>query len=190
MDLLCNLTEFFHEAVQSALRNQHVETAELTEFYLVNLLSQYCARARFDEQPLALKMAEALEASGVEQRAQKLREVGDTSLYLSGFFAESIERRLLDLDYYVDLGGAAYRRLAHIARFSREASFLDAYTELGDKFRSLVGVLNEISETHAFATPGGVMKLYERWARTRDDDLERRLREHGLMTTRPKGELS
>lgn len=189
MDLLCNLTEFFHEAVQTALRKQRVETGELTEFYLVNLLSQYCARTRFDEQPLALKMAEALEAEGVEQRAQKLREVGDTSLYLSGFFAESIEHRMVDLDYYVDLGGAAYRRLSYISRFSREASFQDAYTELSDKFRSLVSVLNEISDTHTFATPGGVMKLYERWSRTRDEELERRLRDHGLMPNRPKGEL-
>jgi hypothetical protein len=181
MDLTCSLTEFFHEAVQQALERRHIETHDLTEFYLVNLLSAYSARTKFDEGPLALKLAEALDTGGVEERAQRLREVGDTTLYMSGFFAESLERRMMDLDYYCELGGAAYRRLSQIARFSREASFGEAYTELSDKFRDLVGVLNDISEAHSMTTPTGMLRLCERWARTRDDDLGRRLRAAGIL---------
>ena len=33
--------EFFRELVESAMARQHVKAADLTEFYLVNLLCQY-----------------------------------------------------------------------------------------------------------------------------------------------------
>jgi len=188
MDLTCSLSEYFHRAVQTALERRQVETRELTEFYLVNLLSAYSARPGIDDAPLAIRLAEALEAAGVEERAKRLREVGDSTLYVSGFFAESLERRMMDLDYYCEIGGAAYRRLAQIARFSREASFGEAYVELSDKFRALVGVLNDISESQSMHTPSGVMKLCERWARTRDDELGKRLRQAGILP--PKGEMS
>lgn len=186
MDLSCSLTEYFHEAVTTALERRQVETADLTEFYLVNLLSAYTGRTQFDEKPMALKLAEALDMSGVEERAQRLREVGDTSLYMSGFFAENLERRMMDLDYYCELGGAAYRRLSQIARFSREASFGQAYSELSDKFRALVGVLNDISERHSMTTPTGMMRLCERWSRTRDDELGRKLRAAGVLVAASK----
>ena len=36
-----SLSAFFHEAVSSAIKNQGVDTSEMTEFYLVQLLSDY-----------------------------------------------------------------------------------------------------------------------------------------------------
>jgi len=41
-----------------------------------------------------------------------LKEVGDTSLYVAGFFAKSLTRSLVDVDYYVGLGQSAYAQLA------------------------------------------------------------------------------
>src|SRR4029453_11179807 len=110
MELLHSVTEFFHDEVKDALRAKHVEAAASTEFYLVNLLVEFTSTA-VDESPLALKMAEAANAPP-DVRVRALKEVGDTSLYMSGFFAEALERKLGDLDYYISMGGAAYRQLA------------------------------------------------------------------------------
>ncbi len=67
---------------------------DLTEFYLVNLLCQYVRvdaspHQADDGQPLALRFARALESGGSEQRA-RLRSVGDFSLFMSGFFSDSL----------------------------------------------------------------------------------------------------
>src|SRR5918992_1595903 len=67
--------EYFKELVESALARQHVQAADLTEYYLVNLLCQY---VRLDAgvngaehgEALALRLARALDSGGSEQRAR------------------------------------------------------------------------------------------------------------------------
>ena len=83
--------EFFKELVEQSLARQHMRTGDLTEYYLVNLLCRY-VRIDFgvDDveygQPLAIRLARALESGGAEQRA-RLRSLGDFTLFTSGFFS-------------------------------------------------------------------------------------------------------
>src|SRR5215470_3115468 len=132
MDLHTTVTEFFHEAVVSALRTQSVTAAEPAEFYLVNLLSDFTKASRVDEEPLALKMAQVASAAH-DAKVKGLKEIGDTSLYVSGFFADSLTRRLVDVDYYMAMGGSAYSQLAGLMETSRGSAsdfFRAAYLEL------------------------------------------------------------
>src|SRR5687768_801299 len=101
---------FFQEILTDALGRQGVEASEPTEFYLVGLLGEY-AKARLPDEPLSLRLAESSHADAGE-RVRALKEVGDTSLYVTGFFADSLQRKLVGVDYYMDLGKAAYRELA------------------------------------------------------------------------------
>jgi len=186
-----SVNEFFHEAVTSALRSQAVTTSELTEFYLVNLLSDF-THAEIDPQPLGPKLTQALNEPPPE-RARGLREVGDTALYVSGFFGESLERGLVALDYYISMGGSAYATLAGLVRMSRagetsrrhgpgsDRAMSGVYGELADKFPRLVDVLAEVSEKSALGTNRGVLRLYERWAKTQSEWLARKLRASGII---------
>ena len=173
-----SVSEFFHEAVSSALKNQGVEASEFTEFYLVNLLSDFATQP-IDDQPLGLELAEAAFAPP-DQRAQKLRGVGDRTLYISGFFSDSLQRRLVDRDYYIRLGGTAYRQLAEM---NERAVRSDVYRELAGKFPCFVDVLAEVSEFGAISDKS-VVQLYERWLRTGAEWIERRLRAMGVVATR------
>lgn len=173
-----SLTAYFQEAVGDALRNQGVSASGLTEFYLVRLLSDF-ATASIGDAPLALQMAEAQMASP-EDRARKLREIGDRSLYVLGFFADSLSRRLVDEDYYIRMGGTAYRQLARLPARTT-AHFTEAWSELGDGFPRFVDVLAEVSELSATARDTDVMRLYQRWQRTGSPWLARRLRALGVM---------
>src|SRR5688500_1024098 len=125
MELLHSVAEFFHDEVKDALRAKHVEAAEPTEFYLVNLLVEFTNQAP-DGEPLSLKLAEA-QAATPGCRVRVLREVGDISHYMSGFFAESLSRKLVDVDSYTALGGNANRQLAGM---SAGSTFEDIYIEL------------------------------------------------------------
>src|SRR5262245_14251436 len=87
--------EFFREQVSTALEHQRLSTSAFTEYYLVNLLAR-CLEGDplpprepgFDETPLALLYARALVASRHE-RARLLRTLGDSALFISGFFSDS-----------------------------------------------------------------------------------------------------
>ena len=79
--------EYFKELVEGALAHQRIAAGELTSFYVVNLLTGFLQRpAEEDETPLAFRLAEALEAAGVRQRAS-LKQIGDMSLFMSQGFS-------------------------------------------------------------------------------------------------------
>src|SRR5688500_13402457 len=163
MDLHASVSEFFHEAVTSALRSRSVSAAEATEFYLVNLLTEFTKTTRVDEEPLALKLAE-ISGATPDVRARGLKEIGDTSLYVSGFFADSLTRRLVDVDYYIAMGGSAYGQLAQLVGATRGSAtelFRAVYDELSAKFAAFVDVLNEVRRNTSFAGGGGnLLRLY------------------------------
>src|SRR5919108_6216528 len=123
--------EYFKELVESAMQHQQLAARELTSFYLVNLLAGFVhldsAPAAIDE-PLGLRLARALQAGGNEQR-NGLRKVGDASLFISGFFSDSLNRSLVDVDYYIAVGERAYGSLART-----DDTFSDVFDELAEKF--------------------------------------------------------
>ncbi len=173
--------EYFKELVDSALVRQHVQANDLTEYYLVNLLCQYVrldARANADDhaQPLALRLARALETGGSEQRA-RLRSLGDFSLFMSGFFSDSLRRSVVDVDYYVTMGEYAYGSLSR----RDEDAFADVFRELARKFVGFVDVLAEVSERTALTSAPDVLRLYEKWLRTGSQRDGQRLVDRGIV---------
>jgi hypothetical protein len=184
MDLHSSVAEFFHEVVSEAIRNQRVDTSETAEYYLVNLLAAF-AKAPVDDEPLALKMASAAMATP-DERVRHLKDVGDTSLYISGFFADSLQRKLVDVDYYIQIGGHAYGELARYFRVCRHSEIGEVYDELGVKFSRFVDVLAEISERTSMTSNVGVVQLYERWLRTGSPRVALRLRERGVLPKKPE----
>jgi hypothetical protein len=160
-------TEFFKDHIESALARQHLQATGLTSYYLVDLLCRFTrpdTRIAFNddqERPLALRLARALDAVGMERRA-RLRNLADFSLFMSGFYSDSLRRRAVDVDYYVSMGGFAYSSLA---RRDTDA-FGEVYAELGRRFVPFMDVLSDISERTGQTSAHDVLRVYERWLRT------------------------
>lgn len=185
MDLHSSLAEFWRDEVVSALRARSVPAGDATEYYLVNLLVDFADPTRIDEEPLALKLAQAADAAP-EARARKLREIGDTSLYVSGFFADHLTRRTVDVGYYVSMGGSAYAQLARLP--AGPGALREAWTELSAGFKAFVEVLVEIKGRINLSTQTpNVLRLYEEWLKTGSEDLEHRLRAAGLILDKGNG---
>lgn len=176
MDVLphASVDEFFHEVVTDALAALSLDATEPAEWYLVSLLGDF-TKGRITDEPLALKLAGS-PADEPADRVKKLKEVGDTSLYVSGFFTESLGRKLVDADYYIGIGTRAYAELA--GRLG--GSLTDVYRELAEKFPAFVDVLGEVRRRCDFLG-ADVVKLYEQWLRTRDAWVERKLRAFGVL---------
>ena len=103
----------------------------------------------------------ALGAAGIRQR-HELRSVGDLSLFISGYFSDSLNRSLVAVDYYVQLGEHAYGSLAR----HDDSVFGQVFDELSWKFVAFVDVLGEVRDRSALATNVDLLRLYERWLRT------------------------
>ena len=137
--------EYFKELVDGALSRQGLAARELTAYYVVQLLASFLQR-RFtggqdDTMPLALRLGRALDSAGMRQR-DSLKEIGDVALFVSGFFSDSLTRKLVDVDYYVSIGGCAYNTLSRV----EDEAFSPVFAELGEKFVGFVDVLAEVSE--------------------------------------------
>jgi hypothetical protein len=170
--------EYFKEMIEAALAHQHVETGELTAFYLVNLLARFAfgdSPARAGERSLGMLLVEALDSGGLI-RTSLLRDVGDRSLFISGFFSDSLKRSLADVDYYMALGARAYQWLGEEDDVLRPV-FLD----LGQRFVSFVDVFSEVSERSALMSNNDLLRLYEKWLRTRSRRDEELLAERGIV---------
>jgi hypothetical protein len=179
-----SIREFFKDLLASAIENQRVQVQPFTELYLVNLLHEFLASealyvqsedGSLQRKPLAFLLKEALENEG-PARAQRLRRLGDTSLFVSGFFPDSLSRRssLVDVDYYITMGGRAYDALA------QQALERSLWSELSSRFRLLVDLLNEVSERTVASTNAGLVRLYERFMKTGSERLAGMLLKQGV----------
>ena len=169
--------EYFKELVEGALVRQRIAAGELTAFYVVHLLAVFLHRpAEEDEAPLACQLARALDSGGIQQRAG-LKQIGDLSLFISGFFSDSLRRKLVDVDYYVSIGGLAYSALSRC----EPAAFSHVFAELSDKFVDFVDVLSDVSERTLCATNLDLLRLYEKWLKTGSPRSGRLLAERGVV---------
>jgi hypothetical protein len=172
---VANLREFFHESMQTALRKQRVDVDDHTEHYVVNVLTMFARSEALYERtpegvrlrPLAHMLAEASEATTAQQRDAALRRLGDVSLFIAGFFAQSFARKLVDIDYHIAMGGRAYGALAENMRGTlRGQAFTGVFLELAQKFQRVVDVLNEVAETAHKHSDKDILRLYEIWLKT------------------------
>ena len=169
--------EYFKDLVDRAITHQGVATQELTSFYVVQLLASFLQRpANFDEGPLSVRLMQALESGGMRQRAS-LKQIGDLSLFIAGFFSESLNRKLVDVDYYATIGGRAYHALSRV----ETDTFSPVFAELGAKFVDFVDVLSEVSERTACSTNADLLRLYEKWIKTGSRRSGQLLAERGVV---------
>ena len=179
-----NLHEFFRDSVRAALERQRVGVEDHTEHYVVNLLAMFArSDALFEPspdgprlKPLALMLADAGTAPTHAERLRTLQRLGDVSLFIAGFFAQSFARRLVDIDYHVAMGGRAYGTLADTCRSGARGRALAAvFAELAQKFQRVVDALNDVSEMAHRHDQGDVLRQYEIWLKTGSP------RAHGIL---------
>lgn len=187
LTLVTQPQDYFRELVTEALEKQKVTTQPETEFYLVNLLNKFMTTDRLysrdsdgsiREGSLAIMLKEALEQPQPQVQSVHFRHIGDVSLYVAGYFQDSLNRKLVDVDYYIDMGGKAYQ---NVAARSDESTLKSLYLELAEKFGSFVDVLAQVSDKTTPKTEKDILRMYELWIRTRSERAAKALQEAGIL---------
>jgi len=200
LDLAADLQTFFREQLTEALVERGVEASEPTAHYLVALLSDFAHPAELTnetlERPLPFLLEEALAASGHE-RFERLRTLGDSVLYTSGFFLDHLETRGVQLDYVSALGARAYGSAASMLRHTGRGAGTESnkapelFEELAEKFPHFAKVLATLADglfaNSAQQGDAGMLRIYERWLRSGSTQLASSLAARGMVPTRGRG---
>lgn len=171
--IFVNPSEYFQGAVSGAVANLRLQVSEHAQHYLVQLLGHFITTENFvptdlegrPAETLTQQLALALEQEQSEARAQRLRQLGDYSLYVAGFFSDSLSRKLVDVDYYIGMGGAAYE---NAARLQEKKARAELFLELARKFPKFVEVLSQISDDTGFNPDShrDLLRVYDLWLKT------------------------
>ncbi|MBI3583445.1 MAG: hypothetical protein HY096_05775 [Nitrospinae bacterium] len=187
-----NTAEYFKELVDMAMDHQDIETDETVAFYIVNLLSEYVETDKSfpeeaSDEPLIMLLNSAMN-SEYNERIRKFKQVGDFSLFVSGFFSDSLKRKLIDIDYYIIIGGSAYSNLSYITKGQQNGElFSDLFGELSDRFKEFIDIIAEVSDKTSISTNSDLLRIYERWLKTNSDRDAQLLKEKGVIPIISKG---
>ncbi|WII73061.1 hypothetical protein QJS83_04135 [Bdellovibrio sp. 22V] len=190
VELFVSPEGYFQEMVQKGLSQRKIQTYPVVENYLVNLLQYYLdARNLFESeyanesgQKNPQTLAETFliaQSAELSTRIEMLRKLGDRTLYISGFFGDSLSRKIVDIDYYADIGGAAYASLAHC---TREDTLAKVYSTFAQNFLDFVDVLTYISHHSFIKSDESILRLYDRYMRTGSELAREKLVEMGVLT--------
>jgi hypothetical protein len=113
-----NLQGFFFEGLNELNKKSLCPVPESIIFYSSDVLDKFAlsqdffetSEGKVREKILGMKLLEAMQMTREEQR-RTYKEVADMSLLFCGYFAESVNNKIVDTHYYAQLGKMAYGHL-------------------------------------------------------------------------------
>ena len=142
-----SLQTFFFDELTSLNKKSSSPLPNETIFYSSQVLDRLADtfklfeenEGRLENKVLGIKL---MELANKKKRDQKrtLRDVGETSLIVCGFFSESLKKKLVDVDYYLSLGAMAYKQLNHFI-----PSFMDVphfYEQFSEQFPQMTNLMS------------------------------------------------
>lgn len=119
------------------------------EAYLVSLLTRYTNKPDISKQVFARAFLQAMQHQD-SLRNHSLQQVGDQCLIFAGLFPQRAKRKLIKIDYFIDLGRSAYSAVTGTAA--------DLFNVLALEFVMLMDVLQSIRNDELMP-----MDAYEQW---------------------------
>ncbi len=173
MELVKNFDAFFVDEIEAAEEKLQKSLSAHSKLYLLHLLKRLSKSDDFfysdilQDKPLSIFLLEALQKN-IFEKIRDLRIVGDLSLIFSGLYPEHLTRRLVDIDYFIDLGKKSYHLLSDTySNYRTKNELFVLYSQLVAEFLYLIEILTEISGDMHFMDESNLAKAYTRWQRTR-----------------------
>lgn len=186
-----DLRALFFKGLSVALSKRDVHLSEYAQIYIIDLLEKSVSTKKLFftknetevDEPLALLYGRAISSNSLIEQIDLFRLIGDRSLYVSGFFPDSFHRKNYSINYYMDMGEKAYDQLSSLLE-SRKGNLKDqsvVFDELSNKFKELVDLIAQMSESFAMTSSQDLLKLYERWLNTKSQYVYEKLKESGVL---------
>lgn len=129
----------WHAIINEAQASTSLVLDENTESYLVFLLMRFSQSTQLMESVMAFDFLESMHAPQ-KQQVQLLRDVGDKSLLFCGLFPGMAVKRHVRLEYYSDMGQAAYMTVSEL----EEPSMAGLFFQLSRQFPTMQQILQAL----------------------------------------------
>ena len=174
--------DFFNVLIKTGLSESNIKVSVSVKNYLNDLLQFYILSDHlFSETNSSGKkqintIAELYLTRNISKVNTKnqLKKIGDTSLYLSGFFRESLKRKMISVDYYIQMGQNAYETLGDLQKEG------DLFKELAQHFTDLVFVLFCIYKKSIGNHYDYLLSLIDQYMDTQSNKVAKELLSHGI----------
>lgn len=197
LHLAQDLKRFFAEECLTISVKQGLPLSEHVGAYLGEMLMRFAESETYflpNSDPHASKPRKEFPSvvrlwlEGQKQPAHEqfvqMQHVGDLALYTSGFFPERIQRSLVDMDFYMAVGGQAYERAGKLRESLAQERELNVYFELASKFTELKELLAELNDRKLLHTEADRLLLYRKWLESGSPRIQRMLAEIGIIAQR------
>lgn len=183
-----SLQDFFRERIEHAAERNKLDGNDDTLWYLTQLLCNYSKTSRFLDDngtgatltPLAEYYRMALESPTKHERRLQLQRLGDVAIVVAGLFAGALNRKTIDVRYYMSMGEAAYGTLAgETSQSSRDRALQGIFESLASDFSDYVVVLSEIPTRSS--SEKDLLQLVDEWEANHHPALGRQLRQQGVF---------
>ncbi len=183
-----SLQDFFRERIESAVERNKLDGNDDTLWYLTQLLCNYSKTSCFLDDngtratltPLAEYYRMALESPTKHERRLQLQRLGDVAIVVAGLFSGALERKPIDVRYYMSMGEAAYGTLAdESSQSSRDRALQGIFESLASDFSDYVVVISEVP-TRA-RSEKDLLQLVDEWETSHHPALARQLRQQGVF---------
>lgn len=182
--VLGDLQGFFEELLVGTAEKQDQSVSPMALNYVAKLLTHFHQVDNFFKADsgrlpvLADILAEAMAADSA-RRVSILRRLGDTSLMMSGYFREALNRRGMKQSYYAQMGESAYSHLSDLSETK------NVFIELADGFQVVADLLAVISESLRIQEYNA-LELLKFYSSSKSDFAREKLKEQGIIPMIPK----
>ena len=169
----CDL--FFKESLDNAMASQRLYISQEAVFYLMGIL---VLGMKKDPHSETESLAEKYLFAQYTEETEKFRAIGDLSLIVAGIWWQSLLRKLVDVDYYINLGGHSYQKVSETG----SGNLSDLFEELAQNFKNIVNILTETTRciSEANMNDRDILRMYEVWLRTNNKFIAEKLRSLGI----------
>ena len=184
---LVSSRDYFAEVIDEGMEKIKFYPSQMARLYLLEVMEQFLSTDNLFEkktdtdQKSTGTLAEMLLVATNEKHGVKinlLKKLGDTSLYMSGFLGDSLNYKLVDIDYYADIGCVAYERLS---KAIKDTSFQELYMEFATEFINFMDLLTFFSHKANIQTNTDLLRLYDKYIKTGSRMAEEFLKTKGLV---------
>lgn len=175
-----NLTKGIHQRKLKLYPEVINYLSDLLEYFMLsdNLHNSDCTEASSRR---SKTLAELLLEAQLAEHSIKfgmLKKLGERTLYVSGFFADSLNRSLVDLDYYKNMGSIAYFSLSDLVN---ETKMSKVFHEIAIKFTEVTDLLTVISQESMVRNDQSILRLYEKYLQTGSELAKEKLTDLGVI---------
>jgi hypothetical protein len=172
MKVYKNVKELFFNLILEFEKKLNIHLSEYSKLYLMKLLEELAAGSNYlnnivkEDKTLAETLLEAVHQT-IFEKIRNLKALGDLCLLFGGLYPEYMTKKLVDIDYFINIGKHSYNLISDT--YKNNTSKYDLYmlySKLTEEYLKLINILTEISDELSFLDRDNLYKSFKRWEKT------------------------